>query len=240
VDVPDGTELLSVTRNETSTGVVTGLGGLARLRDRRPDMLIAVDMVSAAPGIAADLGAIDCAFFSVQKGFGMPAGLAVLVAGPRAIERSLALSQRGVPVGTYRSFESLSDQADRHQTPETPNVLAIHVLGAVCEAMLERGIETIRDETERKAAVLYEAVLAHPDLDPFVPEPAHRSPTVIVAEVRGGSRPVLERLAERGFVVGAGYGPYRDRHLRIANFPAHEERHVSALVAALGSMRLHG
>jgi phosphoserine aminotransferase len=231
-DVAEETELLSVTQNETSTGVTLDLGGLARLRERRPDTLVAVDMVSAAPGIAADFPAIDCAFFSVQKGFGMPAGLAVLVVGPRAIKRSRDLSRRGVPTGTYRAFASLSEQAAKHQTPETPNVLAIFVLGEVCAAMLERGIEAIRDDTRRKAAMLYDALEQHPELTPFVTDRALRSPTVIVAEVRGGSRPVIERLASRGLVVSAGYGEYRERHLRIANFPAHTERHVRELMRA--------
>jgi phosphoserine aminotransferase len=234
--IPEETELLCITQNETSSGVTTDLSGLAELRKRYPDVLVAVDMVSAAPCLAVDFEAVDCAFFSVQKGFGMPAGLAVLSASLRAIARSRSLQESGVAVGTYHSFASLVAQAEKHQTPETPNVLAIHLLGKVCGALTEQGIATIREETERKAEFLYDALEEHRQLSPFVADSARRSPTVIVGEVRGGSRPIIERLAAQGIVVGAGYGMYKERQLRIANFPAHTVDQVRNLVKTVGSL----
>jgi phosphoserine aminotransferase len=233
VVVPDRAELLCVTQNETSTGVATDLGGLAAIRRQRPDLLVAVDMVSSAPCMEVDFELVDCAFFSVQKGFGMPAGLAVLSAGPRALERAAALKAEGQTIGSYHSFESLAAKAAKHETPETPNVLAIHVLGEVCRAILAEGVAAMRERTAQKAGLLYEALERHPALSPFVADRALRSPTVIVGRAHGGSRAIIGRLAEEGFVVSAGYGRYRDEHLRIANFPAHELSQVRDLVDAL-------
>ncbi|MDZ7645884.1 MAG: hypothetical protein U5K54_01185 [Cytophagales bacterium] len=42
----------------------------------------------------------------------------------------------------------------KNQTPETPNALAIYLLGKVVQDLLRRGIQTIRKETEYKAAIL--------------------------------------------------------------------------------------
>jgi phosphoserine aminotransferase len=232
--IRDEVELLCITQNETSSGVLTDLRGLAELRERYPELLVAVDMVSAAPSLAADFEMIDCAFFSVQKGFGMPAGLAVLSASPRAVARSRSLQEKGVAVGSYHSFPSLAAKAGKHQTPETPNVLAIHLLGEVCDALAAQGIAAIREETERKAALLYSALEEQPQLSPFVANRLWRSPTVIVGEVAGGSRPVIERLASQGMMVGAGYGKLKERQLRIANFPAHTLSQVEKLTIALG------
>jgi phosphoserine aminotransferase len=41
-----------------------------------------------------------------------------------------------------------------------------------------------------------------------------------VAEVAKGSTELLQQLSSTGNVVGSGYGAYKDKHIRIANFPA--------------------
>ena len=53
-----------------------------------PDKLIAVDAVSSAPYGDLDYRLLDIVFFSVQKLFGLPAGLGILIVSPRAIEKS--------------------------------------------------------------------------------------------------------------------------------------------------------
>ena len=192
---------------------------------------MAVDIVSSVPYVDLDYSLIDCAFFSVQKGFGMPAGLGVLIVNEACIARSEALKAGNVNIGSYHSFPSLKKYAAKHQTPETPNVLGIYLLGRVCEDMLETGMDSIRIGMDKKAEMLYSAFERHPDLKPFVGDPDIRSKTVIVGE---NPPPELkEFLRSKGFFIGSGYGDYRDRHIRIANFPQHREEDVARLVALL-------
>jgi phosphoserine aminotransferase len=231
VEVPHGTELVALTLNETSTGVALDLGGMEALAVRHPEVLVAVDGVSGTPALPVPIHRVDALFFSVQKLFGMPAGLGVLIVSPRMAERSLELKGRGVSVGGYLHLPALVEAADQDQTVATPNALAIHLLGRVTEAFLDDGLDLIRAETERKASLLLAAGAAA-GWEPFVAE-EDRSSTVLVFRVPGGSEATRSLLAERGFQVGSGYGPYRTGHVRIANFPAHSVEAVEALAGAI-------
>jgi phosphoserine aminotransferase len=231
VQVPGGSELVALTLNETSTGVALSPEGIRGVGERHPDVLMAVDGVSGTPAIPVEMSAVDALFFSVQKLFGLPAGLGVLVVSPRMAERSFELEERGLPVGGYLHLPALVRKADDDQTVATPNALGIHLLGRVAEAFLEMGLEGLQRETGEKARLLLEAATAA-GWEPFVAE-ADRSPTVLVFKVPGGSVEVRSRLEERGFLLGSGYGPYKAEHVRIANFPAHTPEAVEALARAI-------
>jgi phosphoserine aminotransferase len=231
VEVPQGTELMALTLNETSTGVALDAEGMEVLAERHPEILVAVDGVSGTPVLPVPIERVDALFFSVQKLFGLPAGLGVLIVSPRMADRSLDLEGRGLSMGGYLHLPALLRAADQDQTVATPNALAIHLLGRVAEAFLDEGLGRIRDETERKASLLLEAGDAV-DWEPFVAE-EDRSPTVLVFRVPEGSEAPRSRLGERGFEVGSGYGPYKAEHIRIANFPAHTPEAVEALAAAI-------
>jgi phosphoserine aminotransferase len=231
VEVSEGTELAALTLNETSTGVALEARGMEALARRHPEVLLAVDGVSGTPTVPAPLDRTDALFFSVQKLFGLPAGLGVLIVSPRMAERSFELERRGLSVGGYLHLPALIRAADEDQTVATPNALAIHLLGRVTEAFLADGLDRIRAETARKASGLLAAGAAA-GWEPFVPE-EDRSPTVLVFRVPDGSEGPRRRLAERGFEVGSGYGPYKAEHIRIANFPAHTPEAVEALAGAI-------
>lgn len=231
VRVPGDAELVAATLNETSTGVALDPEGLAAMAGRHPDALVAIDAVSASPAIPLDMARVDAFFFSVQKLFGLPAGLGVLVAAPRLADRSLELEERGLSVGGYLHLPALVRAADRDQTVATPNALGIRLLGRVAEAFLETGADRIRIATAEKAEVILEAGRSV-GWTPFVDE-EHRSPTVLVMEVPGGSEGAIARLAEKGFQAGSGYGPHKAAHIRIANFPAHTPEAVEGLARAI-------
>src|SRR5688572_3875864 len=79
------TELIALTQNETSTGVSLPLDYVNSFRAKNPDALIAVDAVSSLPYPAFDYSKVDSVFFSVQKGFGLPAGLGIWMVNERCI-----------------------------------------------------------------------------------------------------------------------------------------------------------
>jgi phosphoserine aminotransferase len=205
-------------------------------REKFPDKLIAVDVVSTLPYINLDYSKIDTAFFSVQKGFGLPAGLGVWLVNNRCLEKAGNLLKSGRNIGTFHSLTSLLSKGSKNQTPETPNVLGIYLLSKVCEDMLDKGINQIRKETEYKAAVLSNAIYNNELLDHFVKEEALRSKTVIVAETKISSSKIIKKLEEKGLIIGSGYGPYKDGHLRIANFPTHSKEHTEQLADHLEAL----
>ncbi|MFM8834161.1 MAG: aminotransferase class V-fold PLP-dependent enzyme [Cytophagales bacterium] len=78
-------ELIALTHNETSSGVAMPLAYMAEVRRQFPNSLIMVDAVSSVPYPAFNFDHIDSVFFSVQKGFGMPAGLGVCIYNNRCV-----------------------------------------------------------------------------------------------------------------------------------------------------------
>jgi phosphoserine aminotransferase len=225
---PPDVELVALTQNETSTGVALDPAGIAGLAHRHPEVLVAVDTVTATPLQRLDLSVVDAAFFSVQKLFGLPAGLGVLVASPRLVERARERQVGGLGVGGYLHIPALAEAADRNETVATPNSLGIQLLGRVAEAYLERGIETLRSENA-SASTEIEAAAREVGWIPFPSQAAHRSSTVLVFQVPGGSAPIRARLEAAGFPVASGYGAHRDAQLRIACFPVHPPLAVQAL-----------
>lgn len=231
--VPNEAELIAITQNETSTGVAHNADSIADLYYRYPNSLLAVDIVSATPYMSLDFKKADCVFFSVQKGFGLPAGLGILVASPRALARAEEL-MKFRSIGSYHSFVELAKNAAKNNTPETPNVLAIYLLGRVVGDMLSRGADTLRAQLGANAKKLYAAINVHPLLTPAVADSKYRSKTVIVANVEGGAAPMIDALKKQGFSIGTGYADKKATQIRIANFPAHIE-HVDKLVAAIAN-----
>jgi phosphoserine aminotransferase len=234
--IPDSTELVAFTQNETSTGAAQPLSDIYAVREAHPDKLIAVDAVSSLPYIDIDYDKVDTVFFSVQKGFGLPAGLGVWLVNDRCLAKAEQLASKGLSIGSYHSLPSLLSKAEKNQTPETPNVLGIYLLAKVAGDMLKKGIERIRQETDYKAAVLYNLMEHHARFSPFVKEARYHSSTVIVIETKNPSSETIQRLLERNLVVGSGYGVYKNEHIRIANFPTHSREKVEMLADYLQAL----
>lgn len=236
-DIPDEVELIAAIANETSSGVWTPPKEIEKLRERYPNKLLVVDAVSALPAYPIDISKLDSIYFSVQKGFGMPAGLGVLVLSPGMLAKSAMLRAEGKITGSYHSFESMLAKAEKNQTPETPNVLSIYLLGKLSEDMLAKG-KGLEDEIFERAALLYDYFGVHPDLEPFVKDHSQRSPYVIVVNTKPAEAPRwIEALAEQGFVIGSGYGARKNDQLRIANFPATSRKDLEDLLAAFKAVK---
>lgn len=231
--ITESCELIALTQNETSTGASHALGDVEKIRKGFPNQLISLDIVSCAPYSNIDYSLVDMAYLSVQKCFGLPAGLGVWIANERCIQKSETLLGKGMSIGSYHSLPELLAKSQKNQTPETPNVLGIYLLGKVAEDMLAKGLDMIRREIDYKAAVLYNAFEKSEFLSPFVKDPAHQSKTTLVAEVAVLSRVILNKLAEKGMIIGSGYGPFKERHIRIANFPTHSKEQVEVLADEL-------
>ena len=232
--VPDEAELISITQNETSVGYSFNPEEIKYIRKNNSEKLIALDLVSAVPGIPVDLSQIDTAYFSVQKCFGLPAGMGVWIVGPKCFEVSKAKALKNGIVGSYHSLAELKKNGDKNQTPETPNVLNLYLLKNVLKDMQLKGISSIQNETKYKAALLYQTFDQITELKTVIHHPLNRSKTVCVSEVLGGNKGLIEYLKSKQLIIGSGYGSFKDQHIRIANFPAHSKESIEMLVDEIG------
>lgn len=220
INIPAGTECVCITQNETSTGVSLEFDDIYSIKQKNRNIITAIDVVSSAPFITIDFGKVDMVFFSVQKGFGLPAGLGILIVSPQAFDKAKNLFEKGNSIGSYHNFLIMEEYARKFQTHDTPNVFDIYLLGRVCNDINNRGIGVIRKETEEKARLIYEFFEKHPKYTPFVKDKKNRSQTTIVIETQGDTNRMLPYLASKGFIINSGYGVYRENQIRIANFPS--------------------
>lgn len=231
--IPDYAELVCLTANETATGAQMRTVDMHKLKRSHRTKLFCVDMVSSAPYPDLDFDLIDSAFFSVQKAFGLPAGLGVWIVNEKCLDKAERL-QAQQPVGTYHSLPSLWKNYKNFETPETPNVWNIYLLGKVVEDFNRIGIDAIRRETDAKARLLYGFLEKDPRFEAAVRNSAHQSATVVVGTVkRGSAAEVLDTAKRAGFIVGGGYGTAKNTQFRIANFPAVSLDQVENLIDTL-------
>jgi phosphoserine aminotransferase len=227
-------ELLCLTHNETSNGTRLPADALTTIRRylsaQAPDALVAIDATSSMAGVAFDWTLGDAWYASVQKCFGLPAGLALLVCSPRALERARALQERA----HYNSLLFLDDNFRQFQTPYTPNVLGIYLLNRVLEHVPP--IETVDAQTRQRAQDWYHFLETRTDWVPLVSNPAVRSETVIALRGTPERLAALKaRCTAAGMSLGNGYGPWRETTVRIANFPAHTDAEISTLKKVLAT-----
>ena len=236
-EIPDFVEVICVTQNETSAGVQMREADIHRLKRSHGKKLIAVDMVSSAPIPDLDMQLIDTAFFSVQKAFGLPAGLGVWIANEACLEKAQQMKQKeGISIGAHHDLPTLWKQSKSYQTPATPNVLLIYLLGKIAEDMNKIGIDVLRKEAHLKAKMIYNHLEDSALMNPAVAKEEHRSVTVAVADTVIDSAILIDRMKQQKRIIGAGYGAKKERQIRIASFPAVSVEQVEELLDALKQM----
>ena len=223
--IPEETDFLAVTHNETSTGLMWPSEELLALRAAFPRALLAVDVTSSLGAVELPWESADAWFASVQKALGLPAGLGLVFVRREAIETRLVA---GASVAAWQDLRVMSEKMVRCQTMETPNVLGIALLARRLERWRAKEVFPL---IERKAELIHAANLPWRS---YVRDAAWRSLTVANLEVDQPER-WHERARQAGFILGNGYGDQRTSHLRIANFPATTVRDVVTLLESLQS-----
>ncbi|MEI7511322.1 MAG: aminotransferase class V-fold PLP-dependent enzyme [Candidatus Peregrinibacteria bacterium] len=235
-EIPEEAELITLTINETSTGVMIQNEEIWGMRKRHPEKLLVGDITSIAGGKHIPLEAADVWLFSVQKCFGLPAGLGIIILSPRALEKSQKLLEKGKNLGGCFSFPILHKSMEKNfQTVETPNVLAIYLLAQQCKRWNSAGgIAAREQETLRKKELFWE-ILARQQKFSLVPESVESvSDTVFcISGTEEDIKKAHEKAKEKGFALGKGYGKIKETSFRIANFPNILEDDMQSVLATI-------
>ena len=222
---PDDTDLVCITQNETSTATQLREGFILNLYNRLGGALLAVDATSSLAGLNLKYIKADIWFGSVQKCFGLPAGLGVLILSPRAVAQAKAVNDRA----HYNGLPAALAQMLNFQTNYTPNVLGIYLLSRVLAD--REPIKTVHQHLVERAEKLYAFFEQATPLTPLITNLETRSTTVI--GLRGEPaliEEIKQKAREAGLHLGSGYGPLKNTTIRIANFPAVPDAAMEALV----------
>ncbi|WP_317164543.1 aminotransferase class V-fold PLP-dependent enzyme [Pontibacter fetidus] len=215
LNISADTELICFTQNETSNGTQVSATTILNLHNRYRDTLIAVDATSSMAGLNLKIIKADIWFASVQKCFGLPSGLGVMVCSPRAIFRAKQIAERG----HYNSLVGMYEKMLNYQTTHTPNVLGIYLLRRMLED--RPFIKGLEQELVDRSAMLYEFFGQLPDMQLLVENEEVRSKTVVA--IQASERlvdDIKKRALHHNIRLGNGYGPWARTTFRVANFPA--------------------
>jgi phosphoserine aminotransferase len=222
-------EVICLTQNETSNGTTVSAQVLNELRSKT-DSIIAIDATSSMAGVMLPWESGDVWYASVQKCFGLPAGMGVMIVSPKAVARAIEIGENA----HYNSFLFMRDNFVKYQTPYTPNTLGIYLLGRVMQQVAS--IRQVSDQTKKRAAEWY-SFLSDNGYQPLVQNEAVRSDTVIaVREAKERIADLKKAAKQAGIVLGNGYGKEKETSFRIANFPAITQVEIDTLKQFLVSM----
>lgn len=221
-------DLICLTQNETSNGTQVGRDVIAKIKSNNPNYLVAVDATSSMAGIVLDFSTADVWYASVQKCFGLPAGLSVMVCSPAAMEKVKSKGE----ADHYNSMTLLSSMMDKWQTPCTPNVLAIYLL---MRTLKNSDPIAITDAKLQNRFQAWSKLLkVSKGLEPLIKNEAVRSFTVLTIKMKDGDMATLKNKAKQsGFLLGEGYGDLKKDTFRIANFPAIRRKEIQKLMRFL-------
>jgi phosphoserine aminotransferase len=223
-------DLIAVTQNETANASQVPMTVLKALAARYPEKMIAVDTTSSMGGIALDFSLADVWYASVQKCFGLPAGLGILLLSGKAKEKVARKGEKG----RYNSLSFMLENAASYQTHYTPNVLGIYLLFRVLQDM--DPIAQVDTRLRKRMEILEQTISQSAAFQLLVDNPATRSTTV--AAISGNEQAIvaIKKAAEtEGMQLGGGYGPLKASSFRIANFPAITDAEFMRLVDFLKS-----
>ncbi len=222
--LPVQNRLIALTHNETSNGTALPASFIRNIRQAFPEQLLAVDATSSMAGQLLPYREADIWYASVQKCFGLPAGLGIMLCSSRAIAHARELAENS----HYNSLLFMLEKIADAQTTYTPNVLGIY--------LLMRSLQD-RPEVAATARMLeerYENWLqffrSYTGLSLLVKNPELRSRTVLTLEGEPVELEQLKKTAKAaGFYLGNGYGQWKKNTFRIANFPAITDSEILAL-----------
>lgn len=232
IEVQEGTEIVCLTQNETSNATQVPLSAIPGLKRSYPDLLLAYDLTSSLACLEMPWEYMDLGYASVQKGFGLPAGLGVMVMSPKAVDRAKELNDTMY----YDGLGNLLKKMEKYQTNYTPNVIGIYALMRRMEEAQDS--KAIHKQTIKRAKEWYEVIEGLAWARPFISNSETRSLTVVGVQADPQTiKDVIAKARSQGFALGSGYGPYKESTFRIANFPAISEEAVEGLKGFLQGYR---
>ena len=225
-------KVVTLTHNETSTGVTNPVKELAKIIREH-------GAVSVVDGITS-IGAIDCKMdewgidvliSGSQKGFMIPPGLAFLVANERAWE----LHKQCKYPSFYFNWDDHKKNLDKDTTPWTPAVNLFVALDTALQMMREEGLDNIFARHKHNATLLRQG-LKDMGLKLFVEDESIASYAITaVLPPEGVSVPDIRKTLKNDYniVVANGQNDLKDKIFRMGTLGFVTERDVLTALASL-------
>lgn len=206
------------THNETATGVVSDVAGVRRAMDAAGHgALLLVDGVSSIGSMPFEFDAwgVDVAVTGSQKGFMLPAGLAITVFSEKALA---AMAGADLPRG-FVDIAAMQAGYAANGYPYTPPVGLLNGLKLSTELLLDEGLEAVFARHARIAGGVRAAVAAW-GLSPCAVSPDLYSNSVTAIRTPDGvdaGRVVAHAAEVYDMAFGGGLGDVAGKVFRIGH-----------------------
>jgi alanine-glyoxylate transaminase/serine-glyoxylate transaminase/serine-pyruvate transaminase len=231
-------KLMTITHVDTSTAVATDVKSLAELGSEHGALVI-VDGVCSVAGseLRQEEWGVDLTLTASQKAIGVPPGLALMVAGPRAME---AWRARRTPVSNYYAdwgrwlpiMESVESHAPLYfGTPPVNHIWALDVsLGQI----LEEGLEA-RFDRHRRLSEAFKAAVSALGMKQVPVRPEVTATTLTAPYYPAGvDAAVLRQINEAGVILAGGLLPeIKTRYFRVGHMGAVTSSDILATIGAI-------
>ncbi|ABR49727.1 Alanine--glyoxylate transaminase [Alkaliphilus metalliredigens QYMF] len=209
-------DLITITHNETSTGVMNPVAEIAEVIKRYPDVIFCLDTVSSLAGtkIPVDELGVDICIASTQKCLGLPPGLAVCSFSQKALDAARKVENRGLYFDLVELYDYI--QKKDYQYPSTPSISHMYALDYQLTKILDEGLDKrfarhlemakyVREWAAENFALLPEEKYASNTLTTI-----KNTKEISIKDLNG-------KLGEKGYAISNGYGDLKDKTFRIAH-----------------------
>lgn len=209
-------DMITITQNETSTGVRNSISEIAEVLRDFPDVILCVDAVSSMGGddIPVDRLGIDVCITSTQKCLGLPPGMSIASVSDRALEKAREIPNRGMYFDYVELCKFVKEKP--YQYPSTPSVSHMFALDYQLDRILKEGLPARYQRHLALASRVREWGRKNCEL---FSNPQYLSVTVTCLKNTFGVEfsKINAAMLDRGFQLSNGYGSLKDVTFRIAH-----------------------
>jgi aspartate aminotransferase-like enzyme len=134
-------DLITITHNETSSGVMNPVEEIAEVVKKYPDVVFCMDAVSSLGGtkIEVDKLGVDICITSTQKCLGLPPGMSICSFSEKAVKAAEKVEFRGSYLDLLELYKYI--QKKDYQYPSTPSLSHMFALDYQLDRILEEGLD---------------------------------------------------------------------------------------------------
>ena len=222
-------DLITVTHNETSTGIRNPIEAIGEVVKKYNDIIYCVDAVSSAGGIKIEVDklGIDICITSVQKALGLPPGMAICTFSNKAVQRAKKVPYRGTYFDLLAMYEYIVSK--NYQYPSTPSLSHMFALNFQLTQILKEGLENRFARHEDMASVVRNWAREHFQI--FTDENYLSNTLTVIKNTKGISVSNLNKeLQKYGYEIANGYGGLKEKTFRISHMGDYTVDDVKSLL----------
>ena len=224
-------DLLCITQNETSTGVM-----IPQCPNFPGNPLLAVDATSIAGVTRWDWDKTDLYYFSLQKAFGSEGGLFFAIASPRFIERVSEVKATNRYIPSMLSIDDVISNSRKNQTLNTPAISTLFFFNCALDELLSRGgVSAIQKSSQEKAGLVYGFAENSKYTSPYVKQNELRSLSVATIDISDEipAEDLVKVMRRHGVVDINSYRKLGRNQIRLGLFPFITKSDVEKLISSL-------